>query len=358
MNAAAGKLTYLIFLNSGVILVVVVLLFLCMYLGMTVEDQKSVFNSVLDEREASRETQTLTFSKASAGAVATFLQNHDMIRTTEPAPNYSSQIEFPPFEWLNTEDKDMERATIYLKQQLIKFGFQIGRGNFECYDTHATTGILSFSDDKTGKLSGGTDIILAPSGLGAESYAQEACVCFEFKTYERIKKEGLNGNASQALLELIAASYHSNQLVMVVLTDMCSGAHVYTLDLSHSPPVSSNSSNSKEESGHGNKDVDIDIRGYMSISLTDMALLVVEHLRDNCTPNPTYRYHRDQREDKESVAIVKEFKRRRVSPKDVAFEHFDEMLSSTASGSHDRAVVVQQYMRSFGHESNYLSMFA
>lgn len=308
-----------------------------------------MLNRVLDERETSKESKTLSFSKASTAAVTAFIQQHDMIVIAEDdIPTHTSNVSFEPFEWLTDEDKDMERATIFLKQQLKKFNISMGRNNFELYDVHASKTILNVDDDKTGKLSGGTDIILAPFGLAVQSTVQEACVCFEFKTYTRIINEGFDKSSAQAILELICSSYHSNQMVMVILTDMHTGAYVYTLSCT---PVS----NDEEMGGHRNNR--IDIKSYLRVSITDMAVLVARHLRDNCTPERTYRYHADKDTQKDSVVLVTEFKRRRVSHTSVALEHFNEMLADTELGSSDRAVVIQQYMGSLGYESNYLSMF-
>ena len=73
-------------------------------------------------------------------------------------------IETNPFIWgRDTKSQDTARAIVHIRDGLIKAGVRIDqKGGQHIYDTHNDTDILSFSDERVGKLKGGTDVIIAP----------------------------------------------------------------------------------------------------------------------------------------------------------------------------------------------------
>jgi hypothetical protein len=79
----------------------------------------------------------------------------------DPLPISSENAQFLPFEWQQQEELDTPRAMQPLKTELKKFGVVFGnnRGLFKLYDVHNSHNLLNLQDEKTGKLSGGTDLI-------------------------------------------------------------------------------------------------------------------------------------------------------------------------------------------------------
>ena len=73
-------------------------------------------------------------------------------------------IDTTPYIWRSdTEPQGTARAVVHIRDGLIKAGVRIDqKGGFHIYDTHNDTDILSFSDERVGKLKGGTDVIFAP----------------------------------------------------------------------------------------------------------------------------------------------------------------------------------------------------
>ena len=61
-------------------------------------------------------------------------------------------LAFAPFQWLTDEVKDTQRAKDHLQNQLSQFGVPFGKGQYDLYDVHNKTGILSVDDKKTGIL--------------------------------------------------------------------------------------------------------------------------------------------------------------------------------------------------------------
>eukprot|EP00597_Dinobryon_sp_UTEXLB2267_P000745 CAMPEP_0170072634 /NCGR_PEP_ID=MMETSP0019_2-20121128/10237_1 /TAXON_ID=98059 /ORGANISM="Dinobryon sp., Strain UTEXLB2267" /LENGTH=182 /DNA_ID=CAMNT_0010281731 /DNA_START=223 /DNA_END=767 /DNA_ORIENTATION=+ len=143
------------------------------------------------------------------------------ILVEDPPNAVENNVSFEPFQWLDTEEIDTPRAISHLEQELKKFGVLFGRNNYKMYDVHKIDTLLSFQDEKSGSLSGGTDLIIAPYGIAMESVINLSCVAFEFKTNVAVDQKELESFYYEAVMELIATNYHSDQMTLVVLTDLC-----------------------------------------------------------------------------------------------------------------------------------------
>jgi hypothetical protein len=305
---------------------------------------KDALKTVLDERDAEKEIKTLAMSGVTQSGLQTYLSSlNQVVVTDEYVSTPSRSSNFDPFEWKQGEKEDTTRAMCHICDQLSKFGVEFGYKKYELYDVHDRRTILNVDDPKCGKLKGGTDVIIAPCGLANESIVKQACVLFELKTAHIVSTNKLDSFNPQATLELIAANYHSNQLVLVVLTDLYTAANMITFNLE------------KEE---------LVITRYSNVSLNGMANFISGHLSQNCFNNRAYKFDHvltESMEEKKSEMIVKCLKKARVSDvhHTLAWEHFEEMMEDYPIGSSVRAKAIQDHFRSFNlPESNYLSMYS
>ena len=248
------------------------------------------------------------------------------------------ELKFVPFQWLDQEEKETPRARDHLEAQLKRFGVQFGRGQYQLYDVHTKKNILSVDDRKTGKLNGGTDLILGPYGLYICGTVQQSCVVVELKTEDAvIKSKGFGSFFGQATLELIAANYYSNQMAVVVLTDLCSGAWIYALKRNENETIS--------------------VIIYENLTVSQAAKFIVDHLTEYCVPNKNYNLQTGRR----PVDVdVKAMKQARVSPLEdsVEWEQFQDMLQDCPPCTRERAEVINQLYRSLDFpQPAYLSMF-
>jgi len=314
------------------------------------EEQTELMLKALRRHDEEKEEKTLTFSNASDSAVRRLLEVNDLLIYEEDAEqlNTTAVAEFQPFHWEQGEDKDTPRAKEHLQTQLSKFGVHFGRSYYRIYDVHTQKTLLSLDDNRTGKLSGGTDLLIAPYGLALESVIKQSCAVIELKPSGEGEENGLEAlqeSNAQATLELIAANYHSYQMTLAVLTDLSSGANIWSLQRSPS------------DSG----DI-VSVVRYTGISLNQMAEFIKKHLDLNCVPQRDYRIPLGDLQVplRESEVVMRAMKKARVttSGTSVVREHFDEMMEDAPLGSMERAQVLQQHWRSCGlPDSRYLSMF-
>eukprot|EP00981_Chlorochromonas_danica_P000502 scaffold99_cov160-Ochromonas_danica.AAC.15 len=227
---------------------------------------------------------------------------------------------------MDCEEKDTERAKTHLENELKKFGVDFGSGCYQLYDVHDSKTILSVDDRKTGKLRGGTDLIIGPSGLHQLGVVQQCCVAVELKTFENVQKHnGLGSFNTQATLELIASNYFSNQMTVVFLTDLCSDATIFTMRR-----------NVKDGFDVENGVDSLSIVIYEKLTISQGAQYIANHLVKDCVPKKT---HKLEAVEKEADAILKVFKKSRVSPLEdsVEWEQFQDMLQDCAPGTRERA---------------------
>ncbi len=295
------------------------------------------------EREQEKERKTLVVSHASFTAVQSYLEELDILVLEQDSSTVESTegVSFEPFTWIGGEEACIPSAMLHFEQELKKFGVRFGTDNFKFYDVHSKHQLLNINDEKSGKLSGGIDLILGPHGLSMQSVIKQSCVAVELKTSETLKSNGIESFLSQATLELIASCYHSHQMSLVVLTDLASSVVVLTL--------------SRSNNG-------IEILQYGDLTLNQMATFVRQHLSKHCTPDRTYRLNyllSDVPLTKPAEQTMQAFKRRRVSSVQLSpgYEQFSSMLEETELGSRERAEVIQNFFHSNNLHSSYLSMF-
>lgn len=314
----------------------------------TEEGLKNLFKASVKEAEAEREQEkerkTLVISEASFTAVQSYLESLDLLVLQQDSGTVVATpgVSFEPFVWTGDENACIADAMVHFERELKKFGVRFGRDNFKFYDVHSNHQLLKVNDEKSGKLSGGTDLIIGPYGVAMESIIKQSCVAVELKTYENLQNHGIEAFSCQATLELIASCYHSHQMSLIILTDLTSNVLMLTL--------------SRSENGS------IEILKYSNITLSQMATFISQHLSTHCTPERTYRLNYFTAEiplTKPSELTLQAFKKRRVTPMQftLAYEQFSSLLEETELGSQERAQVVQNFFHSNNLHSSYLSMF-
>ncbi len=151
----------------------------------------------------------------------------------------------------------------------------------------------------------------------------------------------------QAVLELLAGTFHTQQKLLVVLTDITTVAYAYT--------ILSNESFSS-----------FDILEFSGLNLTEMAWLIRHHLDSYCVPDQRYRIPNDiSRLEKPTAAqFVQAFKKaKKSSTEDVAYEHFKELMELTDLGTEERAQAIREFLHPIWldikelQEEGYFSMF-
>ena len=213
----------------------------------------------------------------------------------------TTDLAFETIQWVTDEVKDTQRAKEHLRDHLSQFGVPFGTGQYDLYDVHNKAGLLSLDDKKTGILKGGTDLILAPQGLHVLGLPQQICVAVELKTKEAVLRNGFSSYIAQATLELMAANYYSNQMTVVVLTDLSSGATIFTLRAEEGMLPS--------------------IVLYEKASLEQAAKFIADHLTEACVP---IKNHSLDGGRKSADDFLRTFKKSRVTPLEdfVVWEQF------------------------------------
>jgi hypothetical protein len=189
---------------------------------------------------------------------------------------------------------------------------------------HNWKDILNVEDRKTGKLNGGTDLILGPFGLHVLGVVQQSCVAVELKT-EEAAKDGFGCFTAQATLELIASNYFSNQMTVVVLTDLSSGATIFTLRRYENDAIS--------------------VIIYENLTVSQALSFIASHLTEACVP---LRHFVLEQGEKVADVTLRTFKKARVSPLEdsVVWEQFQDMLQDSQPGTRGRAEIINQLYRS------------
>lgn len=240
--------------------------------------------------------------------------------------------EFQSFNWTRDEKSDTPLAFQHLHTELLRFGVQFGPQHFKIVDIHSGNSTLNVNDEKIGKISGGTDLAILPFAVSSSSMASGFCVLFELKTttvYTDISQRGKI--VGQALLELICGRFLSEQpSILVILTDLCTGALVYSLA----------QRDAVEE---------FLIEEY-DLSLSQMADLVVEflsskHVRKRCR-NLTVQ------DNEPETTVARTFKKLYSTPmSSLAWEHYLEEVEFTQPWSNDRRAIVANLLLSCGVEN-------
>jgi hypothetical protein len=307
-------------------------------------DLKATVKEAMMEMRDEQKAMELSFSGCSAGTLQTYLAHlHVGVEEGVQSDLPAATVRYELFRWFQQEEADVPRASQHLQDQLTRFGVHFGRGGYKLYDVHARKQILNVEDRKTGNLKGGTDLIIGPYGLHLLGVVQQSCVAVELKTEKAVTDAGgLGSFTSQATLELIASNYYSNQMTVVLLTDLCTAATIFTL--SRKP----NSEN-------------MNVKAYENLSVSQALAYIADHLLSACVPDVHYQLGAAAPAvAREAVETLQVFKKARVSPLEdsVVWEHFQDMLQDCAPGTRERAEVINELYRACDFpQPAFLSMY-
>lgn len=152
----------------------------------------------------------------------------------------------------------------------------------------------------------------------------------ELKTEKAVADAGgLGSFSSQATLELIASNYYSNQMTVVLLTDLSTTATIFTL----SRKLGSEA---------------VNVRTYENLTINQAIQYVADHLLQVCVPDVHYRLGADvPTVGMPAAELLQVFKKARVSPLEdsVVWEHFQDMLQECAPGTRERADIINELYR-------------
>lgn len=290
---------------------------------------ESVVKRTLKEQEDSDKILTIVISKVSQTQANSLFQRTGISFESEQ-PEFEICQEFDAFKWNGRDEDDgVSEARTHLENQLRRFGVTFGRGHYRLFDCHQNKTLLNCEDDKIGKISGGTDFIIAPYKTATSSLNQCASVLFEIKCEKTVQELGLEYFLSQAQVELVAARVLSLQpRVLVVLTDLVTSS--FLLELTYSPEYKS-----------------FVVHQYEQCHLSVMATKVSQFLIQYSVPDVAYRPMEGVERDQEVLT----FKRTKMSNDvGIALEHFQEMIDDTEQGSAERYELARQLFLSSGFE--------
>jgi hypothetical protein len=298
-----------------------------------IEDASAIAEAVIakqDERDKTKRNSTVIISSATQSKVDNLFRSvgfHKEIYDGSIIDTPSAH--FDPFNWAHrAEDDGVSDARVHIERELAKFGVRIGRGGYVVEDVHSNKSLLSFRDEKIGEISGGTDIVIVPFKTAKSGIKECICVLFEVKTEDNVRgfSNGLKHFEPQAQVELLASRCLSDQPhVLLVLTDLVSGAILYTIDYSLQ---------------------------YKSFSLVEreatldvMGSVVENFLREKTVPDVNFRPIEADSNPRDISCI--EFKKRKLSNDlGLALEHFNDMVADAEPNSKERVCLVEQLFRS------------
>ncbi len=283
-----------------------------------------------EEKDISKREMVVTMSDATQTKTAAVLNRLGLALTIDddPVPLASCSASFSPFRWDGrAEDEGLKDARNHIETQLKKFGVPIGRGGYKVEDVHTVKNLLNFHDPKVGDIRGGTDVAVVPYKTAQGGISTACCVLFELKTDEDVlqHQNGLRYFEDQAFFELLSARCLSRQPgILVVLTDLVSGAMLYTIEYR----VEHDSFEVVE------KETDLD----------KMGIVVANFLAEKAVPDAGFRPREEDNNIRDQCCI--EFKKRKLShDAGLAWEQFEEMAEDTAPNSRERAELVAQLFR-------------
>ncbi len=331
---------------------------------------KSVVLEAFAEVTADVKEKTIVISQSSNSA-AFQLMNRVGVSSTEDKTYPHVAQNFNRFEWPadQTEKQATPAALAHFARELEEF-VKLGEKGYQLFDTHNQNNLLNVESSRVGKISGGTDAVIAPLRTAADTVTKCACVIFELKKNlfkssspkkgkcnnldvltETVSEMSMNDTNNmdtsnipdaypQLVTEAVAAALISNQPVLSILTDLHSDSNV-ALTLLY------------------NRDMDTYcVDRYLNLTLSQMAHFVAQFLSENCEP----RVHYITKVESESPHPIQEVvcrikKKCLFNETSLAWEHFYDHFPDTAVYSSDRAQVVEDLFHSCGHHSNYAHMY-
>ena len=171
---------------------------------------KGIIREALTEAEEEKKGKTIVISHTTQ-TTAKLLMRRMGVASTEDK-RYTQKVpgdrNFEPFVWpLNqTEKQATPSALSHFKTELTKFSVKLGgEGEYHLFDTHKNDSLLNVECSRVGKISGGTDAVIAPFGTAADSVTNCACVIFELK--KKLVKSAASSSAEgdDQVTEAVAA---------------------------------------------------------------------------------------------------------------------------------------------------------
>jgi hypothetical protein len=174
--------------------------------------------------QADSKEKTIVISEASTQRVTSLYDRIGFVNVKGQAIEAGAGS-FPVFEWQNMSEPDgTPAARDHLKRWLVDHVVEFD-ADFQIVDVHRSRSVLNFEDKNIGKISGGTDIVIAPKNTAMSSLHKELCVVIELKTSEQIRVHKITHFAASAQVEFVAANCLSYQPgILEILTDLNSGA--------------------------------------------------------------------------------------------------------------------------------------
>lgn len=284
----------------------------------------------LEERDKAKKDVTVVISSATQSKVESLFKQVGFHKKVYDGPVISApSVSFTSFDWdQRDEDTALPDARIHIENELKKFGAQIGPDGYAVEDVHLKKNLLNVKDEKVGAISGGSDIAVVPYNTAKSGIGTCICVLFEIKTSDNVSRfnDHLKHYEPQAQVELLASRCLSDQReVLVVLTDLVSGAILYTIEY------------------------DVEHKGFnaveQEVTLDQMGAIVAKFLAETAVPNVSFRPVEDQQDPRDISVIA--FKKTKLSHDvGLALEHFNDMVDDTEPNSRQRAYLVEQLFRS------------
>lgn len=284
----------------------------------------------LEERDKAKKDVTVVISSATQSEVDSLLKQVGFHKKVYDGPVISaSSVSFTSFDWDHRdEDTALPDARNHVENELKKFGVRIGRGGYAVEDVHLNKNLLNVKDEKVGAISGGSDVAVVPYKTAKSGIDTCICVLFEMKTFDNVSKfiDRLKHFEPQAQVELLASRCLSDQPgVLVVLTDLVSGAILYTIEY------------------------DVEHEGFNVVeqeaTLDEMGAIVAKFLAETAVPNVSFRPVEAHQNPRDIPVIA--FKKTKLSHDvGLALEHFNDMVDDTEPNSRQRVYLVEQLFRS------------
>ena len=284
------------------------------------EDIATLVVHKLDERDKKKSAK-VQISTATESNVKHFFKLVGFSVSEGPKiPDTDPQVD--KFPWNGrSENEALMDVRDYIEEQLRKYQ---APGGFKVVDVHNIKSLLNVDDEKIGNISGGTDILIVPSMTGRAGYDKSINVVFEIKTAANLEA-GYVKFESQCFLELLCARVLSDQPgVLVILTDLSSGAMLF--EIQYAAEYKRFTVQQTE------------------LSLNQMWTTVTKFLDDKAVPDVNFLPMEENGIERDLPVI--EFKKTKLSHNvGLALEHFDEMREDTEPNSRERALLMADLFR-------------
>jgi hypothetical protein len=282
----------------------------------------------LNDREKKQTEQTIVISAANIQKAQCLFERVGFVSTYGNFIPHIKNLDCEPYLWLGDEISGTHNACVHLKGLLTQAGVNFDT-EFQLKDCHTNNQLLNFSDNKVGKIIGGTDLVITPKGTSDFSLPLEICVVVELKTTNNIKQNGIDAYDPSARVEFVSANCLSHQpSILTVLTDLNSIARAW---------VSHYDSDMKQ----------VIVVEYLSLSLNEVVALMAEHLNTAVMKNKAFfvQSTSTQVEAQRRLEMKRKFSEGGISD---AWAQFEDLAEGTEDWSRDRALATWNLLRNCG----------